>query len=137
MPRLVRKDPSIPVETSTLAQKKDENRIFMLSNLYAFFEETDIEQEAMNRAILSVKEHIKFLVEEMSRYFIIYLTHHLTLLEAHSPSELKMFLIMHKRSSLNSLPAMQQKLIFLQCQLPNFGSRFYSHILFCLRSHCA
>ena len=29
-------------------QKMDENRIYMLSNLSAFFEETDIEQETMN-----------------------------------------------------------------------------------------
>ena len=41
----------------------------MLSNLSAFFEENDIEQETMNRTILSVKEHIKILKEEMSRYF--------------------------------------------------------------------
>ena len=53
-----------------LWQKKlDENRIYMLSNLSAFFEENDIEQETMNRAILSVKEHIKILEEEISRYF--------------------------------------------------------------------
>ena len=41
----------------------------MFSNLSAFFEENDIEQEAMNRKILSVKEHLKILQEEISRYF--------------------------------------------------------------------
>ena len=41
----------------------------MLSNLYAFFEENDIELETMNRTILSVKEHLKILEEEISRYF--------------------------------------------------------------------
>ena len=41
----------------------------MLSNLSAFFEENDIEQETMNRTMLSVKEHIKVLEEEISRYF--------------------------------------------------------------------
>ena len=41
----------------------------MLSNLSAFFEENDIEQETMNRTILSVKEHLKILKEEISRYF--------------------------------------------------------------------
>ena len=41
----------------------------MLSNLYAFFEENDIELETMNRIILSVKEHLKILEEEISRYF--------------------------------------------------------------------
>ena len=69
MPRFVRKDPSIPVETSTLAQKIDESRIYMLSNLSAFFEENDIELETMNRTKLSVKEQIKILEEEISRYF--------------------------------------------------------------------
>ncbi|XP_076803440.1 zinc finger BED domain-containing protein 5-like [Clavelina lepadiformis] len=53
-----------------LWQKKlDENRIYMLPNLSAFFEENDIEQETMNRTILSVKEHFKILEEEISRYF--------------------------------------------------------------------
>ena len=90
----------------------------MLSNLSTFFEENDIEQETMYRTILSVKEHLKIIEEEISRYLP-------NLPEtpfafAHSPSELKMFLRMHKRSSLNSLSAMQQKRIFLQCQLPNF-----------------
>ena len=70
----------------------------------------------MNRTILSVKEHIKILEEEISRYFPNLPDIPFALLEAHSPSELKMILRMHKRSSLNSLPAMQQKLIFLQCQ---------------------
>ena len=69
MPRFVRKDPSIPVETSTLAKKIDENRIYMLSNLSAFFEENDIEQETMNRTMLFVKEHVKILEEEISRCF--------------------------------------------------------------------
>ena len=41
----------------------------MFSNLSAFFEENDIEQETMNRTILFVKEHIKILEEEISRYF--------------------------------------------------------------------
>ena len=50
-------------------KKLDENRIYMLSNLSAFFEENDIEQETMNRTILSVKEHIKILKENISRYF--------------------------------------------------------------------
>ena len=47
----------------------DENRIYMLSNLFAFFEENDIEQVTMNRTILSVKEHIKIIEENFSRYF--------------------------------------------------------------------
>ena len=120
-----------------LWQKKlDENRIYMFLNLSAFFEENDIKQETTNRTILSVKEHLKIL-EEISRYFSNLLNTPFALLERHSPSKLKMFLRMHKRSSLNSLPAMQQKLIILQRQLPNFGSRVCSHILFCLRSHCA
>ena len=41
----------------------------MLSNLSAFLEENDIEQETMNRTILSVKEHLKILEEEISTYF--------------------------------------------------------------------
>ena len=41
----------------------------MLSNLFAFFEENDIEQETTNRTILSVKEHLRILEEEISRYF--------------------------------------------------------------------
>ena len=61
MPRFVRKDPSIPVEALTFAKKMDENRIYMLSNLSAFFEENDIEQETMIRTILSVKENLKIL----------------------------------------------------------------------------
>ena len=69
MPRFVIKDPSIPVETSTLAKKLDENRIYMLSNLSAFFAENDIEQETMNRTILSVKEHVKIIEKEISGYF--------------------------------------------------------------------
>ena len=69
MSRFVRKDPSIPVETSIFAKKLDEDRIYMLSNLSAFFEENDIEQEIINRTLLSVKEHLKILEEEMSRYF--------------------------------------------------------------------
>ena len=47
----------------------DENRIYMLSNLSAFLEENDIEQETMNRTIISVKEHLKILEEEISRCF--------------------------------------------------------------------
>ena len=47
----------------------DENIIYMLSNLSAFFEENNIEQETMNRAILFVREHLKILEEEISRYF--------------------------------------------------------------------
>ena len=42
----------------------------MFSNLSAFFEEYDIEQETMNRTILSVKEQLKILEEEISRYFL-------------------------------------------------------------------
>ena len=50
-------------------RKLDENRTYMLSNLSAFLEENDIEQETMNRTILSVKVHIKIIEEEISRYF--------------------------------------------------------------------
>ena len=46
-------------------KKLDEDRIYMLSNLSAFFEESDIEQETMNRTILSVKEHLKILENEI------------------------------------------------------------------------
>lgn len=46
----------------------DENRIYLLSNLSAFFKENDIEQETMSRTILSVKEYLKIL-EGISRYF--------------------------------------------------------------------
>ena len=53
-----------------LWQKKlDENKLYMLSNLSAFFEENDIEQETMNKTILSVKDHFTILEEEISRYF--------------------------------------------------------------------
>jgi len=53
-----------------LWQKKlDENKFYMLSNLSAFFEENDIEQETMNRTLLSVKEHFKILEEEILKYF--------------------------------------------------------------------
>ena len=52
-----------------LQKKLGENRNYMLSNLSAFFEENDIEQETINRTILSVKEHLKILEEEISRYF--------------------------------------------------------------------
>ena len=86
---------------------------------------------------LSVKEHLKILEEEISRYFPNLPDTPFAL--ARSPFNIRVEDVpeMHKRSSLNSLPAMQQKLIFLQCQLQNFGSRVCSHILFCLRSHCA
>ena len=121
-----------------LWQKKlDENRIYMLSNLSAFFEENDIEQETMNRTILSVKEHPKILEEEISRYFHNLPDTPFALASSPFTIRLKMFLRMYKRSSLNSLPAMLQKLIFLQCQLQIFLSRVCSHILFCLGSHCA
>ena len=66
MPRFVRKASSIPVETSTLAKKLDENRIYMFSNLSPFFEENVIEQETMYRTILFVKEQLKILVEIFS-----------------------------------------------------------------------
>ena len=46
-------------------KKLDEDRIYMLSNLSAFFEESDIEQETMNRTILSVKGHLKILENEI------------------------------------------------------------------------
>ena len=52
-----------------LQKKLDENIIYMLSNLSAFFEENDIEQETMNITMLSVKEHLNILEEEISRYF--------------------------------------------------------------------
>ena len=53
-----------------LWQKKlDESRIYMFSNSSAFFEENDIEQETRNKTILSVREHLKILEEEISRYF--------------------------------------------------------------------
>ena len=52
-----------------MAKKLDENRIYMFSNLSAFFEENDTEQETMNRTILFVKEHLRILEEEISRYF--------------------------------------------------------------------
>ena len=52
-----------------LQKKMDDNRIYMLSKLSAFFEENDIEQETMNRTILSVNEHLNILEEEISRYF--------------------------------------------------------------------
>ena len=40
----------------------------MLPNLSAFFEKNDIEQETMNRTMLSVNEHLKIIEEEISRY---------------------------------------------------------------------
>ena len=90
-------------------------------------EENDIEQETMNRTILSVKEHLKFLKKKFQDIFLIYLTHHLPLLETNSPSKL---------CAWECTRGVNWKLIFLQCQLPNFASRVFRHILFCLRSHC-
>ena len=66
---LSEKNRTFQLKLQLLQKKLDENRIYMLSNLSVFFEENDIEQETMNRTILSVKEHIKILEEEISRYF--------------------------------------------------------------------
>ena len=109
----------------------------MLSNLSAFFEENDIEQETMNRTILSVKEHIKILEEEISRYFPNLPDAPFAL--ARSPFIMRVEDV-HENAQeefIELITSDAAKLIFLQCQLPNFGSRVCSHILFCLRSHCA
>ncbi|KAM5251205.1 zinc finger BED domain-containing protein 5-like [Hipposideros larvatus] len=53
-----------------LWQKKlDENKIYMLPTLSAFFEEHDIEPDKRITMIISVKEHLHMLAEEISSYF--------------------------------------------------------------------
>ena len=93
MPKFV-----IPVETLTLARKLDKNKKNLdenrtLSNLSAFSEENDMERKTMNRRILSVKERFEILEEDISRYFLNSpgIPFFLSTVEAHSPSELKMF----------------------------------------------
>ena len=138
MPRFVRKAQSIPVETFQLWQKNlDENRIYMFSNLSAFFEENDTEQETMNRTILSVKEQLKILEEKISRYFLNLPNTPFVL--ARSPFIIKVEDVPENAQEefIELITSDAAKMIFLQCQLPNFGSRVCSHILFCLRSHCA
>ncbi|KAM4722957.1 zinc finger BED domain-containing protein 5-like [Rhinophrynus dorsalis] len=48
--------------------KLDENRIYMLPNLSAFFEENDVELDKRTM-IISVKEHMQMLADEISSYF--------------------------------------------------------------------
>ena len=121
-----------------LKKKIDENRIYMLSNLSAFFEENDIEQETMNRTILSVKEHIKILEEEISRYFPNLPDTPFAL--ARSPFTIRVEDVPENAQEefIELIASDAAKTdFFLQCQLPNLGSRVCSHILFYLRSHCA
>ena len=109
----------------------------MLSNLFAFVEENDIEQETMNRTILSVQVHVKILEEEISRYFPNLPDTPFAL--ARSPFTIRVEDV-HENAQeefIELITSDAQKLIFLQCLLPNFGSRVCGHILFCLRSHCA
>ncbi|XP_019509197.1 PREDICTED: zinc finger BED domain-containing protein 5-like [Hipposideros armiger] len=47
----------------------DENKIYMLLTLSAFFEEHDIEPDKRIIMIISVKEHLHMLAEEISSYF--------------------------------------------------------------------
>nr|KAF6369003.1 hypothetical protein mMyoMyo1_010410 [Myotis myotis] len=72
MPRFVLKDPITPNETSALAKKNnkklEENKIYMLPTLSAFFEEHDIEPDKRITTI-SVKEHLHMLADEISSYF--------------------------------------------------------------------
>ncbi|KAM4697774.1 zinc finger BED domain-containing protein 5-like [Rhinophrynus dorsalis] len=49
-------------------RKLDENRIYMLPNLSAFFEENDVELDKRTM-IISVKEHMQMLADEISSYF--------------------------------------------------------------------
>ena len=69
MPKFVKKAPSIQLKLQLWQKKLDENKIYMFSNLSDFFEENNIKQKTMNRTILFVKEHLKILEEEISRYF--------------------------------------------------------------------
>ncbi|XP_015421155.1 PREDICTED: zinc finger BED domain-containing protein 5-like [Myotis davidii] len=62
----------VPNETSALAKKKkkmDENKNYMLSTLSAFFEEHDIEPDKRITMMISVKEHLHMLADEISSYF--------------------------------------------------------------------
>ncbi|XP_053431246.1 protein ZBED8-like isoform X2 [Nycticebus coucang] len=53
-----------------LWQKKlDENKIYMLPTLSAFFEEHDIERDKRITMIISVKEHLHMLADEITSYF--------------------------------------------------------------------
>ncbi|XP_048351811.1 protein ZBED8-like [Sphaerodactylus townsendi] len=53
-----------------LWQKKlDENKTYMLPTLSAFFEEHDIEPDKRITMIISVKEHLRMLADEISLYF--------------------------------------------------------------------
>ena len=105
----------------------------MLSNLYAFFEENDIELETMNRTILSVKEHLKILEEEISRYFPNLRDTSFAL--ASSPFTIRVEDVPENAQEefIELITSNAPKQIILQCQLPNLGSRLCSHILFCLR----
>ncbi|XP_015685817.1 protein ZBED8-like, partial [Protobothrops mucrosquamatus] len=50
-------------------KKMDENKIYMLPTLSAFFEEHDIEPDKRITIIISVKEHLHMLADEISSYF--------------------------------------------------------------------
>ena len=53
-----------------LWQKKlDDNKMYMLPTLSAFFEENDIEPDKRSKMIISVKEHLHMLADEISSYF--------------------------------------------------------------------
>ncbi|XP_039178217.1 SCAN domain-containing protein 3-like [Crotalus tigris] len=49
--------------------KLDENKMYMLPTLSAFFEEHDIEPDERITMIISVKEHLHVLADEISSYF--------------------------------------------------------------------
>ncbi|KAK1346652.1 hypothetical protein QTO34_000512, partial [Cnephaeus nilssonii] len=50
-------------------KKMDENKIYMLPTLSYFFEEHDIEPDKRITMIISVKEHLHMLADEISSYF--------------------------------------------------------------------
>ncbi|XP_054573034.1 LOW QUALITY PROTEIN: zinc finger BED domain-containing protein 5-like, partial [Eptesicus fuscus] len=60
---------SLQMKLQLWQKKLDENKIYMLPTLYAFFEEHDIEPDKRITMIISVKEHLHMLADEISSYF--------------------------------------------------------------------
>nr|XP_008103991.1 PREDICTED: SCAN domain-containing protein 3 isoform X1 [Anolis carolinensis]XP_008103992.1 PREDICTED: SCAN domain-containing protein 3 isoform X1 [Anolis carolinensis]XP_008103993.1 PREDICTED: SCAN domain-containing protein 3 isoform X1 [Anolis carolinensis]XP_008103994.1 PREDICTED: SCAN domain-containing protein 3 isoform X1 [Anolis carolinensis]XP_008103995.1 PREDICTED: SCAN domain-containing protein 3 isoform X1 [Anolis carolinensis]XP_008103997.1 PREDICTED: SCAN domain-containing protei len=50
-------------------KKMDENKMYMFPTLSAFFEEHDIEPDKRIKVLISVKEHLRMLADEISLYF--------------------------------------------------------------------
>ncbi|XP_048344945.1 protein ZBED8-like isoform X2 [Sphaerodactylus townsendi] len=66
---LSEKSQSFQMKLQHWQKKLDENKTYMLPTLSAFFEEHDIEPQKRITMIISVKEHLHMLADEISSYF--------------------------------------------------------------------